>query len=96
MPEIFADLNKVREGWRGCFTTNEAEGAYPNGTRVVKTMVDSPNERPVGSLGTILGSIPGDVDELSSVKFFYFVEWDILPRIATGCIDAKIERKQDD
>lgn len=92
MREIFIDLNTPRVGWKGCFTTNEAQGAYPNGTRVVKSMVDSPDERPIGSLGTVLGSIPGLEEE--NVKFFYFIEWDILPRVAIGCMDCKVRKEE--
>lgn len=80
------------EGWFGSFTTAQAPGAMPNGTRVRKSAEDPGGDStPLGTLGTVLGSfvgyLPGDAAMLS-----YFVEWDGKPRIAASAVFWKLER----
>ena len=60
----------VEAGYAGVFTRHEAEGAIPNGTRIVKVAVDgdgSEDAHPIGARGVVLGSLefpPGAVAEV--------------------------------
>lgn len=80
-------------GWGGVFTTREAEGAWPNGTRI---RLVGGETLPNGTMGRVLGSIatpPGAPlpPDLADAKFFYFVEFDPMPRVPVGCADLKLE-----
>lgn len=82
---IFADLLKDRPGWTGNFTTQQAGGAIPNGTRIRKITTEHKDAHPVGSIGTVLGSL-----EAQEGKLLYFIEWDARPRWAVAVADFKI------
>ena len=86
--EIAAKLGIVNEpGWEGAFTRAQApEAAYRNGARVVKMLHEHGDTTPLGSEGTVLGSIyyPGG-------GVAYFIEWDHQPRLAVFVVEAKIE-----
>lgn len=102
---------KTEVGWYGLFTRRQAAGAIANGERIVKTVAEPGDSgRPVGTLGTVLGSIefpPGSIDAEGEamlrthgiaprdVKYAYFVEWDNAPRQAVGVMDFKIRRADD-
>lgn len=86
-------------GYTGDFTRDQAEGAIPNGTTVVKTKSEEGDTNPNGSLGTVLGSIDTEkIDPALSKKygarFFYFIEWQARPKVAFGVAGFKIERQQ--
>lgn len=66
-------------GWEGAFTTDQAEHALPNGSRVEKAAGEPGDAHPIGSLATVLGSVSHP-----SVGMAYFVEWDDMPRHAVG------------
>lgn len=97
---------KTEVGWYGVFTRRQADGAIPNGTRIVKAASEKGDSQRVGALGTVLGSLafpPGAAEEAKAelrakglephdVAFAYFVEWDALPRHAVGIMDWKIGR----
>lgn len=81
------------------YVDDEAEGAWSNGTRVVKARcLDVREATPVGTPGIVLGSMampPDAIDEqrargLEDVKFGYFIEWDDKPDMPTFCIDKKL------
>lgn len=89
---------REREGWVGCFTTQEATGAIPNGTRIVKALDEPGDQHKAGDEGIVLGSIStdfgdGDVPEtkLGPVPYLYFVCFDDRPGIALGIISPKIK-----
>lgn len=82
---IFADLIKDRPGWTGNFTTQQAAGAIQNGTRIRKITAEHKDAHPVGSLGTVLGSL-----QAQEGKLLYFIEWDATPRCAVAVADFKI------
>ena len=67
---------RTEPGWSGLFTREQAEGAYPNGTRIEKIGSEPSDAHRDGAQATVLGSIRGG-DLLA-----YFVEWDDLPREA--------------
>ncbi len=75
-------------GWTGAFTTEQAEGALPNGTRIEKTKSEPKDATPGGTPGTILGSIshPG----VMNGAIMYFVEWDDRPKVAVGVMGWKL------
>ncbi len=59
------------------FTTEQADGAYPNGTRVRKIRRDGPEEPTrEGVLGTVIGSFPAVINEKGLPEHGYFVRWD--------------------
>ena len=74
------------EGYTGCLTRDEAPQAkFKNGARIKKTVNEKGDLTPVGTLGTVLGSIfyePAGVG--------YFIEWDDKPKEAIFCIEARI------
>lgn len=76
---------KNHPGYFGAFTTAEASGAYPNGTRIQKVFTEEGDSTPLGVEGTVLGSI--DSGELGIA---YFVEWDNKPNIAVTVMAKKI------
>jgi hypothetical protein len=94
----------IEVGWQGAFTRRQADGAIPNGARIVKAHAEEGDGHPVGSLGTVLGSLgfpPEAAEEAAAelaakgldprpVKYAYFVEWDATPRVAVGVMDYKI------
>ena len=61
------------------FTTTQAEGALPNGARVVKVMTVKGDTHENGALATVLGSLLAP-----DGRFAYFVEWDDLPGLPVG------------
>lgn len=77
-------------GWEGYFTRHQADGAIPNGTRIIKVHDEPGDAHPRGALGTVLGSMvsPPEVAHLS--EFAYFVEWDDMPYHAVAVVSAKI------
>jgi hypothetical protein len=78
-------------GWFGQLTRNQAEGALPNGSRIVKCRSEPNDAHPNGCTGTVLGSIgPRAVQGFEHVKYGYCVEWDSQPRIAQFVLDYKI------
>jgi hypothetical protein len=84
-------------GWVGPFTRNQAEGAIPNGSRIVKVCLERGDTHPPGSKGIVLGSI-GPFSptfqvstEFPPAKYSYFVAWDSEPRIAVSVIEYKIK-----
>jgi len=80
---------KEHPGYNGVFTTNEADGAYPNGTRIVKSRSEEGDATPTGTKGTVLGSIRQE-----PIPFpMYFVEWDNRPKFAVAVIGLKIQQE---
>lgn len=102
---------KTEVGWVGVFTRRQSAGAIPNGTRIVKAEAEEGDSQPVGTLGTVLGSLGPFPPEAAAeakaklvakglpprdVTFAYFVEWDTLPRTAVGVMDWKIKEAGDE
>lgn len=58
------------------YSTNEAEGAIPNGSLVEKVAGDPDDVHRLGSRATVVGSI--DTKEVPEFEdeFCYFVEWE--------------------
>lgn len=76
-------------GWVGGFTREQAEGAIQNGSTIVKVWSERGDTHPVGTKGTVLGSI-----HHPQLGYLYFVEWETLPRVAVGVIGEKIGAMQ--
>ena len=86
------------------YTDNQADGAVPNGTRVLKQNSEKHDAHKDGTRGTIIGSIkrppgllgvgPGYVPP--DIKYFYFVMWDDGPHqgVPVGCVDRKIRKEE--
>lgn len=91
---------KEHPGYIGLFSKEQAEGAIPNGTPIVKSWCEVGDSHDIGQTGTVLGSIlvPEDLvpKKLSlDSKYFYWVEWDDIPRRAVGILGKKIGRKNE-
>lgn len=79
----------IELGW---YLPGEAEGAYPNGTRIVKVKKEAGDLTPIGGKGVVMAShdasmisIPG----LPKADYFYFVKWDDFEH-PVGVCDWKI------
>jgi hypothetical protein len=82
---------RLYPGYVGLHTREQAPGAMPNGTRVVKVMFEKGDTHPIGSIGTVLGSLTADPNPVvPGVEHFYFIEWDDQPRLAVGVVNLKI------
>jgi len=79
-------LIHTEPGWTGALTRDQAEGAWANGTRVMKTKQDPGGDftKP-GALGTVLGSL-----HAPQAGYAYFIEWDHAPKVAAFCVAAKL------
>jgi hypothetical protein len=98
MPEgaSVEDVNPPRFGNFGChagyigvFTTDEAPGCWKNGTRVVKATFERGDGTPLGTMGTVLGSM--FTHEAGGITT-YFIEWDDKPKYAV-CVEAQKLKK---
>lgn len=79
---------KQHPGYYGAFTRNQVDGAWPNGSRVIKIKSETGDTHRVGERATVLGSMfHADV----SPHVFYFIEWDASPGMAVGCAGWKLE-----
>jgi hypothetical protein len=74
----------------GVHTHQQADGALPNGSRVVKIKTDPGDGHPLGSLATVVGSIGVPIGKEFADPYFYFVVWDARPRIAVGVASGKL------
>jgi len=61
------------------FTTDQAPGAWPNGSRIVKTVMGPGDAHQVGETATVVGSLGPIPFEGRPVTFGYFVFWDMEP-----------------
>lgn len=84
------NMHSIRneDGWAGAFSREQASGAIPNGTRIVKCNSEPHDATPDGMTGTVLGSLRAP--EQMGALLFYFVEWDDKPRIPLGIMATKI------
>jgi hypothetical protein len=77
------------------WTEEEAPGALPNGTKIVKVAADPDDMRPLGATGVVIGSLgPVNLPGWEHVKYGYFVRWDDAPEWPTAVMDFKV-RAQD-
>lgn len=70
------------------FTREQAEGALPNGTRVVKIKAEEGDGHAVGERATVIGSVSHP--EIMNGIIAYFVSWDDMPNVPVGVVDWKI------
>lgn len=80
-------------GWSGLFTRARANGAWENGTRIVKDGSETDDAHKDGAKGTVLGSLSHP--DVMGGRAFYFVEWDSHPRAAVGVMALKLKRADD-
>lgn len=79
-------LLQYESGYVGAFTRAEADGAWKNGTRVVKIKREQGDHHDIGSKATILGSIRTPNESI----IMYFIEWDAMPKSAVACAETKL------
>jgi hypothetical protein len=81
---------RPHSGWMGVFTTDQAPGCWPNGTRIERATVRQTvahGARRTVQIGTVLGSV--HVPEKGPA---YFVEWDSMPQAAM-LVEARTVRR---
>jgi hypothetical protein len=76
----------------GYQTDHSADGAIPNGTRVRKCLMEEGDANPVGTLGTVEGSMGPVPHPLHGNMYGYFVRWDTMPYIQVFVAGKKVER----
>lgn len=75
-------------GYIGVHSREQAPGAMPNGTRVIKVAGEPSDTHPIGARATVLGSVS------TPANLAYFVEWDASPRHAVLVIAWKIQSRR--
>jgi hypothetical protein len=75
--------------------SGEADGAIPNGSRVIKCNSEEGDMNKDGTTGTVVSSIatPEDMraeEEFKGIEFFYFVRWDSAPDVPIGITGNRI------
>jgi len=61
------------------FTDAQAPGAWPNGSRLVKTKLEKGDAHQIGAMATVIGSLGPARDEQTGATYGYFVLWDEPP-----------------
>lgn len=75
--------------WIGAFTREQAPNAkFANGTRIRKAKQEAGDATPLGTKGTVLGSISHP--DVRNGAVLYFIEWDNRPKTAVGVIEWKL------
>lgn len=75
--------------------TDQAEGAWPNGTRVMKLLTtEAAESHSPGALATIIGSVAAGklLPEWPDIKYMYCCIWDDAPGVPQICADFKLRR----
>jgi hypothetical protein len=76
-------------GYVGAFTRNQVEGAFLNGSKIVKVKSEKDDAHAIGDRGSVLGSIEIP-DSEPDRRIMYFIEWDNLPCVAVACSAWKL------
>lgn len=86
-------IPRSEPGWIGAFSREQAAGALPNGTRVVKHNSEPRDGTPDGTPGVVLGSGCATFPEAGGeTVFFYWIEWAHRPRVAVGVMATKLRK----
>jgi len=82
---------------------DEAEGALPNGTRVIKRVALDGDSVAKGGKGTVVGShlLPPDMPRHPAapdepVTIMYYIKWDALGDIPVATPNVKVEKDSDE
>jgi hypothetical protein len=79
----------IRFDERGrAFSTEQAPGAWPNGSRVIKVTLEPGDRHKIGDLATVVGSL--STHGAFGSRFAYFVIWDDMPGAPVFTIDKKL------
>lgn len=88
-PETIANFLKAgigqHDGYVGVFTRVTAPGAIPSNTRIAKVWCEDGDTTPLGTRGTVLGSV-----RHPDLGLMYFIEWDGRAGIAIAAVAKKI------
>lgn len=74
--------------------TGQAEGAIPNGTRVVKIVSDPGDYHSIGAKGTVRGSIGPTQFEEHGMVYGYWVQWDDVPEFTVFTSGYKLQAER--
>jgi hypothetical protein len=86
------------------YTTEQAEGAFPNGTRIEKIQSDETDSHRNGAKGKVIGSMGNKSTSITiSTKYgsrisnyIYFVEWDDTPDIPVAIAGFRLKEVKED
>lgn len=81
-------LLRHEPGWHGAFTRDQAQGAIPNRSRVVKQCSEPGDTHADGTPGIVLGSMSHP--EVRNGEICYFIEWAPNPRVAVAVMAFKV------
>jgi transcriptional regulator with XRE-family HTH domain len=70
------------------YIDQDAPGAIPRGTPIVKIVSEAGDANPIGTNGKVLGSLSDD-DRIG-----YFIEWETMPGMPVFVSDFKVGRQQ--
>ena len=73
----------------------EAEGAIPNGTRIVKVFAEEGDGHQVGDEGVVFSSVAtpeGMKEQFPEVDYMYWIVWDDMPSLPIAVSSHKIGR----
>lgn len=89
-PSVRRPTIKKVLGTDAIYTDDHAEGAWPNGTPVIKINSESADAHPNGTLGVIIGSV-GPFPFNGNLTYGYIVlfEGEVIP---IGCIGTKLQQ----
>lgn len=92
MPKRHLHTVKIPAGF-AVYMREQAEGAIPNGTPIVKVNSEPEDTHKDGAPGVVVGSLacPPALRKQSGEAFFYFIEWDDLPGTPIGAIASKVQ-----
>lgn len=89
----FLKLDPATLDMAASYIRDEAPGAWPNGTRVVKLVQEPTDAHAVGAEAVVLGSLgPASYMQHQSI-YGYFVEWDDTPGIPCFVLSTRIGKK---
>ena len=77
---------KHHDGYETMFPDSQADGAWPNGTTVIKVNAEDGDITKNGMPGIVMGSIGAEG------LIMYFIEWQNNLRHVIGCVAGKLER----
>lgn len=93
-------LNQLEPQYRALYLIGQADGAIPNGRRIIKQTSDPDDAHAVGCEGIVLSSIATPAELIGNpatlgpqgqqIRFGYFIAWDDMPTIPVMTSDYKI------
>jgi len=81
----------TKPGYIGHYIEGQADGAVPNGQRVVKVADEKGDAHTLGDTATVISSYAHP-----ELGLMYFIEWDDRPKLIVACISWKLAAQSKD